>query len=86
MMLKLVLDRYEENIGICLDENDKKYEISKEILSPLEENDIFTIEFDGENYHSPKKLERETAEKKESISKRMNRLFKMSRDRRPPKI
>lgn len=86
MILKLVLDRYEENIGVCLDENDKKYEISKDILSSIEENDIFTIEFDGENYHSPKKLEHETAEKKESISKRMNRLFKMSRDRRPPKI
>ena len=27
MILKLVLDRYEENIGVCLDENDKKYEI-----------------------------------------------------------
>lgn len=86
MILKLVLDRYEENIGVCLDENDKKYEIAKEILCDIEENDIFTIEFDGEKYHSPIKLERETAEKKESVSKRMNRLFKMSRDRRPPKI
>ena len=85
-MLKLVLDRYEENVGVCLDENDKKYEIAKDILNSIEENDIFEIEFDGERYYSPIKLVRETEEKKESISKRMNRLFKMSRDRRPPKI
>lgn len=86
MTLKLVLDRYEENIAVCLDFDDKSYLISRDILQDIKINDIFTVEFDGENYHSPVKLVEETEKKKEEISKRMKKLFKMSRDRRPPRI
>ena len=72
MTLKLILDRYEENIGVCLDFDDNKYYISKEILGELKVNDIFNIEFDGENFSNIIFLPEETNEKKEAISQREN--------------
>lgn len=86
MTLKLVLDRYEENLGICLDDDNKRYYISKEILGDMKVNDIFNIEFDGENFSSPVLLVEETEKKKEEISQRMKKLFNMTRHRRPPKL
>ncbi len=86
MTLKLVLDRYEENIAVCLDFDDKKYLIPKEILGDMKVNDIFNIEFDGESFSSPVFLAEETAEKKEAISKRMRKIFNMNRHRRPPRL
>jgi hypothetical protein len=85
MTLKLVLDRFEEDIAVCLDFNDKSHLIPREILSGVKVNDIFNIEFDGNTYHDPKVLSEETKEAKESISKRMNRLFKIAKNRRFPK-
>lgn len=85
MTLKLVLDRYEENIGVCLDFDDKRYLIPKEILGDIKVNDIFNIEFDGEHFSNPILLNEETAKAKEEISKKMRRIFNM-RHRRPPKI
>ncbi len=86
MILKLILDRYEENFGVCLDFDGKRYLIPKEILLGVEVNDIFNIEFDGKSFQSPIVLVEETKERKEQISQRMKKLFKMCRDRRPPKI
>ena len=86
MTLKLVLDRYEENLGVCLDNDNKRYYISKEILGDMKVNDIFNIEFDGENFSSPVLLVEETEKKKEEISQRMKKLFNMTRHRRPPKL
>lgn len=86
MTLKLILDRYEENLGVCLDDDNKRYYISKEILGDMKVNDIFNIEFDGESFSSPILLTEETEQKKEEISKRMKKLFNMTRHRRPPKI
>ena len=86
MTLKLVLDRYEEAIGICLDEDNKRYYISKEILGDMKVNDIFNIEFDGEKFYSPVLLVEETKKKKEEVSLRMKKLFNMTRHRRPPKL
>ena len=86
MTLKLVLDRYEEAIGVCLDDDNKRYYISKEILGDMKVNDIFNIEFDGENFYSPVLLVEETEKKKKEISQRMKKLFNMTRHRRPPKI
>jgi len=86
MTLKLVLDRYEENIGVCLSDDGGRYFISKEILGEIKENDIFNIEYDGESFSSPILLAEETAKKKEEISQRMKRLFNMSKHRRPPKL
>ena len=86
MTLKLILDRYEENIGVCLDFDDAKYYIPKEILGELKVNDIFNIEFDGENFSNPEFLPEETQEKKESISQRMKKIFKTTQHRRPPRL
>lgn len=86
MTLKLVLDRYEETIGVCLDDDNKRYYISKEILGDMKVNDIFNIEFDGENFYSPVLLVEETEKKKKEISQRMKKLFNMTRHRRPPKL
>ena len=86
MTLKLVLDRYEEAIGVCLDDDNKRYYISKEIIGDMKVNDIFNIEFDGENFYSPVLLVEETEKKKKEISQRMKKLFNMTRHRRPPKI
>lgn len=86
MTLKLILDRYEENLGVCLDSEHKRHYISKDILGDLNVNDIFNIEFDGEDYHSPVLLAEETAETKERVSQKMKKLYSMSRHRRPPKL
>ena len=86
MRIKLVLDRYEGNLGVCLGDDKSKHEINKEILLGVKEQDIFTIEFDGESYSSPTVSHEETAKKKEDISNRMKKLFQMSRHRRPPKL
>ena len=86
MTLKLVLDRYEENLGVCLDFDNKRYYIPKEILGNMKVNDIFNIDYDGESLSSPVLLAEETEQKKEEISKRMKKLFNMTRHRRPPKL
>ena len=86
MTLKLVLDRYDENIGVCLDFDDKRYLIPKEILGDIKVNDIFNIEFDGETFSSPVLLVEETEKKKNEISQRMRKIFKITKHRRPPRI
>ena len=86
MTLKLVLDRYEENIGVGLDFDDKRYLIPKEILGDIRVNDIFNIEFDGESFSNPVLLTEETAKAKEEVSQRMRKIFNMTRHRRPPRI
>ena len=86
MTLKLVLDRYDENIGVCLDFDDKRYLIPKEILGDIKVNDIFNIEFDGEVFSSPVLLVEETEKKKNEISQRMRKIFKITKKGRLPRI
>lgn len=86
MTLKLVLDRFEDDIAVCIDNNGNKYLISKSILQGVNVNDIFNIEFENDIYHSPIILVEETTKKKEEISSRMRKLFNMGRHRRPPKL
>ena len=86
MTLKLVLDRYEENLCVCLDFDDKRYLIPKEILGDMKVNDIFNIEFDGKSFSNPVFLKKETDEKQESVSLRMKKLFNMNKHRRPPRL
>ena len=86
MTLKLVLDRYEENIGVCLDFDNKQYLISKETLGNIKVNDIFNIDFDGEKYSNPILLAEEPQKEKEEVSPRMRKIFNMTRHRRPPKL
>lgn len=85
MTLKLVLDRFEGDFGVCLGDGDEKLLISKDVLQNVKESDIFTIEYDGERYFSPTVLTEETERKKTDISRRMRKLFK-SYHGRPPKI
>ena len=86
MTLRLILDRFEESFGVCLDFDDKRHLIPKEILAGVEINDVFNIECDGGVYHSPIVLANETAERKETVSTKMRRLFKLTQHRRPPKL
>ena len=86
MTLKLVIDRFEENVAVCIDSDGKRYLISKSILNNMKVSDIFNIELDEGIYHSPVFLPTETEKKKEEISSRMKKLFKLSKHRRPPKI
>ena len=86
MTLKLVLDRYEEHLGVCLDNDNKRYYIPREILDDMKVNDIFNIEFDGKTFSSPVLLVEETDKKKQEISQRMRKIFKLSQHRRPPKL
>lgn len=86
MTLKLILDRYEENIAVCLDFEDNRYLIHKDILGDIKINDIFNIEFDGESFSSPVLLKEETQNKKEEVSQRMKRIFNLTRHRRPPRL
>ena len=46
MTLKLVLDRFEENIAVCIDNNGDRHLINKSILKNIKVNDIFNIEFE----------------------------------------
>ncbi len=85
MIIKLVLDRFEEDIAVCLDDDDKRYLIPRSVLQNVNVNDFFNIEFDGESYSSPVVLTEETQAKKEEISQRMKKLFKMQH-RRPPRL
>lgn len=86
MTLKLILDRFEEDFAVCLDFDDNRYIIERSVLGSITINDVFTVEYDGECFSSPTLLENETQARRETVSKRMNKLFKMSRDRRPPKL
>ena len=86
MTIKLILDRYEDDLGVCLDFEHNKHYISKNVLGNLKVNDIFNIEFDDENYHSPSLLVEETEATKERISQRMRKIYNMGRHRRPPKL
>lgn len=76
MTLKLVIDRFEENIAVCLDMNDKRYHIPRDILTGMEVNDIFTIELDDGIFHTPVFLAEETEATKAAVHQKMNRLFK----------
>ena len=85
MTLKLVLDRFEENIAVCIDNDGNRHLVDKSIIPNIKVNDIFNIELDENVYHSPLLLIEETAQKKEEISSRMKKIFNM-RHRRPPQV
>lgn len=76
MTLKLVIDRFEDDIAVCLDMDDKRYHIPKNILVDLNINDIFTIELDEDVFHSPVLLREETEEVKRQVHQKMSKLFK----------
>lgn len=76
MTLKLILDRFEDDICVCLDFNDKRYLIPRKDLEGIEINDIFTVEYDGEAFSFPVILTEETQRAKDEVHEKMKRLFK----------
>ena len=79
MKIKLTLDRFEGDFGICLDENGKSYDVPKAVLCGISENDVFLAEFDGDAFSNIELLADETAERKERIRARLNRILARSK-------
>ena len=72
MKIKLTLDRFEGNFGVCIDADGNKYDIPRHVLK---ENDIFLASFDGKSFSEIELLQNETEEKKEAMRSRLNKLF-----------
>ena len=76
MFVKLTIDRFENGYAVCFDDNEKKYDIPKNTLPNLREDDIFTADMsqDGKvsnvNY-----LKEETERKKAEILENYQKLF-----------
>lgn len=79
MKIKLTLDRFEGDFGVCLDENGKSYDVPKSVLCGIEENDIFLATFDGGSFFEIELLTDETKERKERIRARLNKIFTNSK-------
>ena len=79
MKLKLTLDRYEGDLGVCFDGDDRQYEIPKGVLGSLEEGDIFMISHSDGVFSDPEFLKQETEEKREKLRLRLNRIFARSK-------
>lgn len=75
MKIKLTLDRFEGNFGVCIDADGNKYDIPRHVLAKLDESDIFIASFDGETFSEIELLQKETEEKKEAMRSRLNKLF-----------
>ena len=45
MTLKLVLDRFEDNIAVCIDNDGNRHLVDKSIIPNIKVNDIFNIIF-----------------------------------------
>ncbi len=77
--MKLVLDRIEGNIAVCFDyETGKaKFELPLPDLDDIYEGDIFTADITQENRaYNVKILKEETTQKKASLQKRLDALYK----------
>lgn len=78
MRIKLTLDRYEGDFGVCFDKDGRKHDIPENVLIGLSDGDIFTVLFDGKEYSSVIFLQEETFEKKSSLNTRLHKLFERS--------
>lgn len=78
MKIKLTLDRFEGDFGICLDEDGKSYDVPKAVLCGISENDIFLAEIDSDSFSNIELLADETAERKERIRARLNKILAKS--------
>lgn len=79
MRLKLTLDRFEGDFGVCFDENDAQYDIPRTSLGSLDEGDIFLISHADGIFSDPEPLKDETEAKREKIRARLNKLFERSK-------
>lgn len=73
---RYVLDRIEEGIAVCFDEEEREYSVSAVSLG-LKPSDIFLAFYDGEKkeFYGVEFLEKETEAKKSEMQERLNRLF-----------
>lgn len=79
MKIKLTLDRFEGDFGVCFDADGKKYDIPKSVLADLDENDIFLASFDGHTFSDIEFLKEETEEKYLKMKQRLHNLFNKSK-------
>ena len=80
MKIKLTLDRFEGDFGVCLDECGNKYDVPKSLLEGLSESDIFLATQEGDCFSEIEPLREETERKKAEIKERLNRLFKKNKN------
>ena len=79
MKLKLTLDRYEGDFGVCFDENDMKYDIPRSVIPSINEGDIFLISLCGAEFSDPEPQIEETEERRRKIRARLNKIFERSK-------
>ena len=79
MRIKLTLDRFEGDFGVCFDTDGKKYDVPKSVLANLDENDIFLAFFDGKTFSDIEILKEETEQKRLKMKQRLNNLFNKSK-------
>ena len=74
MDLRLSVDRVENGIAVCYDDNDKKYEL---LLDGVSEGDIISVSFDTDgSLLSVNRLENETEARRSELASRTKNLFK----------
>lgn len=71
---RFTLDRIEEGIAVCFDDNEKEYTVSADSLG-LQPDDIFLAYYDGTIFCDVEYLKKETEEKKAEMQRRLNQLF-----------
>lgn len=76
-LLKVRIDRFEEDFVVCEDEERNFYDLKKSDFSiPLHENDILRIELDGDKVVFAEFLRDETEEKAREVRTLMQSLRK----------
>lgn len=81
MKIKMTLDRFEENFGVCFDQNDRQFDIPKDALSGIREGDIFLISCNGVTFSDPEPLTKETEHRKAALQARLDRIFARSQNK-----
>ena len=81
MKIKMTLDRFEENFGVCFDQNDQQFDIPRNVLSGICEGDIFLISYSGGVFSDPEPLTEETEQRKAELKARLNRIFSRSQNK-----
>ena len=74
MKIKFSVDRVEDGIAVCYDEDGKKYEFSAETLG-LARGSLFEATLADGEPTDVVYLEQETLKTKETMKKRLNALF-----------
>ena len=80
MKTKLTLDRFEGELGVCIDECGNKYDLPKSLLKGLSESDIFLATREGNSFSEIEPLREETERKTAEIKDRLHRLFNKNKN------